>query len=161
MSSLIGKRIGGQTYYYLREVARVGGKPKIVSQRYLGKAEDVAAAMEGATVLPARTRHLAFGDVAAAWSVIEALGVAGIIDEVTGSRRADAAASVGTYLALATLNRVVAPCSKLAFADWWAATAAILYLVYRRPKAGRAEDEVQPGSPEELEARLAALDEQV
>jgi transposase len=31
---------------------------------------------------------------------------------------------VGTYLALATLNRVVAPCSKLGFADWWAATAA-------------------------------------
>lgn len=28
--------------YYLREVARVNGKPKIVSQRYLGKAEDIA-----------------------------------------------------------------------------------------------------------------------
>jgi transposase len=124
MSSLIGKRIGGQTYYYLREVARVGGRPKIVSQRYLGKADDIAAAMDGVTVLPGRTRHLAFGDVAAAWSVIERLGVAQIIDEVTGSRRADAAAGAGTYLALATLNRVVAPCSKLAFADWWATTAA-------------------------------------
>jgi transposase len=124
MSSLIGKRIGGQTYYYLREVARVGGKPKIVSQRYLGKAEDIAAAMAGAAVAPERTRHLAFGDVAAAWSVIERLGVAQVIDEVAGSRRADAAASAGTYLALAALNRVVAPCSKLAFADWWATTAA-------------------------------------
>ena len=124
MSSLIGKRIGGQTYYYLREVARVGGKPKIVSQRYLGKAGDIAAAMDGAAVLPERTQHLAFGEVAAAWSVIERLGVAAIIDEVAGSRRADAAASAGTYLALATLNRVVAPCSKLAFADWWATTAA-------------------------------------
>jgi transposase len=30
---------------------------------------------------------------------------------------------VGTYLALATANRVVAPCSKLGFADWWATTA--------------------------------------
>ena len=68
------------------------------------------------------TRHLAFGGVAAAWSVIERLGVTQIIDEVTGSRRADAAAGAGTYLALATLNRVVAPCSKLAFADWWATT---------------------------------------
>jgi transposase len=124
MSSLIGKRIGGQTYYYLREVARVGGKPKIVSQRYLGKAQDIAAAMDGAAALPERTRHLAFGDVAAAWSVIERLGVIGVIDEVTGSRRADAAASVGIYLALAALNRMVAPCSKLAFADWWATTAA-------------------------------------
>jgi transposase len=124
MSSLIGKRIGGQTYYYLREVARVGGRPKIVSQRYLGKAGDIAAAMEGAAVLPERTQHLAFGDVAAAWSVIERLGVVPIIDEVVGSRRSDAGASVGTYLALAALNRVVAPCSKLAFADWWASTAA-------------------------------------
>jgi transposase len=124
MSSLIGKRIGGQTYYYLREVARVGGRPKIVSQRYLGKAGDIAAAMDGAAVLPERTQHLAFGDVAAAWSVIERLGVAPIIDEVLGARRADAAASVGTYLALAALNRIVAPCSKLAFADWWATTAA-------------------------------------
>jgi O-antigen/teichoic acid export membrane protein len=37
---------------------------------------------------------------------------------------------------------------------------ALLYYVYRRPKE-RPEDEVEPGSPEELEARLAALDEQV
>ena len=37
---------------------------------------------------------------------------------------------------------------------------ALLYYVYRRP-VERPEDEVAPGSPEELEARLAALDEQV
>ena len=47
-----------------------------------------------------------------------------IIDEVAGARRADAGASVGTYLALAALNRLVAPCSKLGFADWWKTTAA-------------------------------------
>jgi transposase len=159
MSSLIGKRIGGQTYYYLREVARVGGRPKIVSQRYLGKAEDIAAAMEGATVLPERTRHLAFGDVAAAWSVIEALDVAGIIDEVTGSRRADAGASVGTYLALATLNRVVSPCSKLAFADWWATTAADRWV--KVPAAALdhrrfwdAMDAVSPEQLPEIERRI-------
>src|ERR1039458_3776719 len=56
--------------------------------------------------------------------VLEDLGVAGIIDEVTGARRSDAGASAGTYLALAALGRLVAPCSKLAFADWWATTAA-------------------------------------
>ena len=72
---------------------------------------------------PDRTQHLAFGDLAAVWGVLERLGVVEIIDEVVGSRRADAAASVGTYIALAALNRVVAPCSKLAFADWWATTA--------------------------------------
>ncbi|MGD9737408.1 MAG: lipopolysaccharide biosynthesis protein [Solirubrobacterales bacterium] len=37
---------------------------------------------------------------------------------------------------------------------------ALLHHVYRRP-VERPGDEVEPGSPEELEARLAALDEQV
>src|SRR5660397_30912 len=122
MSSVHGKTINGQTYYYLREVARIDGKPKIVSQRYLGKAEDIAAAMDAAAVLPTRTRHLAFGEVAATWSVLARLDVAGCIDEILGPRRADAAASVGTYLALAILNRVVAPCSKAGFARWWPPT---------------------------------------
>jgi transposase len=124
MASIIGKTINGQTYYYLREVARVGGKPKIVSQRYLGKAADIEAAVAGATVVPGRTRHLAFGDVAAVWSVLERLRVAEVIDEVVGPRRSDAGASVGTYIALATLNRICDPCSKLAFSDWWGKTAA-------------------------------------
>jgi transposase len=162
MASLIGKRIGGQTYYYLREVARVGGKPKIVSQRYLGKAADIAAAMEGAAVLPERTQHLAFGDVAAAWSVIERLGVAGIIDEVTGSRRAGAAAPVGTYLALAALNRVVAPCSKLAFRDWWATTAADRWVKIGSPALDHrrfwdAMDAVSPAQLAEIERRLGRV----
>jgi transposase len=50
--------------------------------------------------------------------------VAGIIDQVTGPRPAGQPLSTGTYLALAALNRLVAPCSKAAFADWWKTTAA-------------------------------------
>ena len=117
------KTVGGQTYYYLREMARVGGKPKMVSQRYLGKASDIEAAMDGAMAVPERTRHLAFGDLAAVWSILERLEVAAIVDDVVGARRCDAAASVGTYIALAAANRVVKPCSKLGFAEWWATTA--------------------------------------
>ncbi len=125
MASIVGKKRGQATYYYLVESARVGGKPRIVSQEYLGTAEELAAAMRGGGLgLPGRVQHRDFGAVAAAWGVLEDLGVAGIIDEVTGARRADAGASTGTYLVLAALNRVVAPCSKLAFADWWAKTAA-------------------------------------
>jgi len=123
MASIIGKNINGQTYYYLREVARVGGRPKVVSQRYLGKAADIQAAIDGATATPDRTRHLAFGDLAAVWVMLDRLKVTEIIDDVVGSRRSDAAASVGTYIALATANRVVDPCSKRGFADWWAKTA--------------------------------------
>jgi transposase len=124
MASLIGKKQDGKTYYYLAESARVNGKPRIVSQRYLGSAEEIAARLSGVGPgEPTRTQHRSFGDLAAVWGVLERLGVVGIVDEVVGARRADAGASVGTYLALAAANRVVAPCSKLGFAEWWATTA--------------------------------------
>src|SRR5229473_3856266 len=103
MASLYPKKISGKTYWYLREMARVDGKPKMVSER---------------------TRHLAFGDVAAAWGMLQKLDVPGLIDEVTGPRPAGLRLSAGIYLGLAALNRLVAPCSKLAFADWWKTTAA-------------------------------------
>jgi len=133
MASIHGKKIGGQTYYYLREVARVDGKPKVVSQRYLGKAADIVAAMDGAATLPERTSHRRFGDVAAVWGMCQQLQVAEVVDEVVGERRADASASVGTYLALATVNRIVDPCSKRAFADWWDTTAGPRFVRPRLP----------------------------
>jgi hypothetical protein len=124
MASLVGKQLRGRTYYYLVESARVAGKPRIVSQQYLGSADEVAARLsQTGPGEPSGTRHRAFGDLAAAWSVLERLQVAAIIDQVVGARRTDAACSVGTYLALATLNRVVAPRSKLGFAAWWQTTA--------------------------------------
>jgi transposase len=126
MASLYPKKIGGKTYWYLREMGRVDGKPKMVSERYLGTAAEIAAAVEGreAAALPERTRHLAFGDVAAAWGMLEELGVIAAIDQVAGPRPAGQPLSTGTYLALAALNRLVAPCSKAQFADWWKTTAA-------------------------------------
>ena len=125
MASIVGKKRGDAIYYYLVESARVGGKPRIVSQEYLGTAEELAAAMRGGGLgLPDRVQHKDFGAVAAAWGLLEELGVAGIIDEVTGTRRSDAGAPVGTYLVLAALNRLADPCSKRGFADWWAKTAA-------------------------------------
>jgi len=161
MASIIGKTIKGQTYYYLREVARVGGKPKVVSQRYLGKAVDIEAAIDGATVVPDRTRHLAFGDVAAVWTMLERLRVAEIIDEVVGARRADAAASVGTYIALAALNRVCDPCSKLAFVEWWRKTACDRWLGmpaasldYRR--FWEAMDQITEADLQQIERRIVA-----
>ncbi len=124
MASIVGKKRGNRTYYYLVESARINGKPRIVDQQYLGSAEEVMARLSGApNGTPERTQHKAFGDLAAVWGILERLKVAETIDTVCGSRRSDAGASVGTYLALAALNRVVAPCSKLAFEPWWATTA--------------------------------------
>src|SRR5680860_1177253 len=48
MHSIVGKKRGNQTYYYLVESARVDGKPRIVDQQYLGNAEEVMARLTGA-----------------------------------------------------------------------------------------------------------------
>ncbi len=161
MTSIIGKTINGQTYYYSREVARVGGKPKIISQRYLGKAADIEAAIAGATAMPDRTRHLAFDDVAAVWEMLRRLRVAEIVDEVVGSRRSDAGASVGTYLGLATLNRVVDPCSKLAFSQWWAKTSGDRWLhlpagALDHRRFWEAMDAISEDDLKEIERRIVA-----
>jgi len=126
MASLYKKVISGKPYWYLREMGWVNGKPKMVSERYVGTAADVEALLDAREeqMLPERTRHLDFGAAAAAWGLLADLGVAAIIDEVTGATPAGLPPSPGTYLALTALNRVVDPCSKRAFADWWRTTAA-------------------------------------
>jgi hypothetical protein len=104
----------------------VGGKPKMVSERYLGTAADIVAAVEAreASSLPERIRHRGFGDTVAVWGMLRRLDAAGLVDEVSGTRPAGLALSTGVYLELVALNRVVARCSTLAFAEWWKTTAA-------------------------------------
>ena len=126
MASLYKKVISGKPYWYLREMGWVDGKPKMVSERYVGTAADIEALLDAreGQMLPERTRHLDFGAVAAAWGVLADLGAAAVIDEEAGARPPGLPLSPGTYLALAALNRVVDPCSKRGFADWWRTTAA-------------------------------------
>src|SRR5258708_9116858 len=110
MASIVGKKRGGATYYYLVESARVHGRPRITSQEYLGTAEELAAAMRGGGLgLPDPVQHKDFGAVPAACGLLEDLGVAQIIDQVTGARRAESGASVGTYPVVAGLNRPPPP----------------------------------------------------
>ena len=46
MASLYKKVINGKPYWYLRQMARVDGKPKMVSERYLGSATDIEALLD-------------------------------------------------------------------------------------------------------------------
>src|SRR5450756_1175511 len=104
----------------------VDGKPKMVSERYLGSAAEIEALLDAReqAIVPDRIRHLDFGAVAAVWGLLSDLGVTAVIDEAGGPAPSGLPLSVGTYLALAVLNRVVDPCSKRGFADWWKKTAA-------------------------------------
>ena len=126
MASLYKKVISGRPYWYLREMGWVNGKPKMVSERYLGTAADIEALLDAHedAVVPERTRHLDFGAVAAVWGLLTDLGVAQVIDQACGPGPSPLPLSPGTYLALTVLNRVIDPCSKRGFADWWKKTAA-------------------------------------
>ena len=126
MASLYKKVISGKPYWYLREMSSVGGRPKMVSERYVGTAADIEALLDAReqAMPPERTRHLDFGTVAAAGGCWRIWAWPGIVDEEAGSRPPGLPLSPGIYLALAALNRVVDPCSKRAFADWWRTTAA-------------------------------------
>ncbi len=160
MASIVGKKQGNKTYYYLVESARVGGKPRIVSQRYLGPAEEIVARLSRTGPgEPDRTRHLGFGDLAAVWGMLERLKVAQIVDDVVGARRGDAAASVGTYMALATANRVVDPRSKRAFSDWWDKTAGDRFV--RLPAAALDHRRFWDAMDVISEAQLAEIERRI
>src|SRR6266702_7943407 len=79
----------------------VDGKPKMISERYVGTAADIEALLDAReqTMLPERTRHLDFGAVAAVWGLLTDLGVAAVIDAHAGARPPGLALSPGTDLA--------------------------------------------------------------
>ncbi|GAB3407552.1 IS1634 family transposase [Flindersiella endophytica] len=160
MASVIGKRVNGRTYYYLAESGRVDGKPRIVAQRYLGTAEEIGAAVSGReSAAPARAEQLPFGAVAGVWNVIADLGLAELTDGVVGRTRMRV--PVGTYLALAVLQRVVAPHQDLA--GWWSGVGAERIVrpcppadALSQSRLWRALDRLTAGHVEQLQAALRA-----
>jgi hypothetical protein len=120
MASLTKKVIDGRAYYYLRETARVAGRPKVVRTVYLGRAEDILARLQEASE-PLRVESRSFGAVAAAVKVARALEVAEALDRAVRARRGGP--SVGAYIGLAAINRAVCARSKRAVAQWYEQTA--------------------------------------
>ena len=127
MASIIKKTIRGRAYYYARECRRVDGKPTIVWQKYLGRADDIIAALAAPRPdahPPTRPREAVvtdFGAVVALYDIAQRLKLSDHIDRHVP--KAGSGPSVGTYLLLAAINRCVAPCSKVRMARWFEGTA--------------------------------------
>ena len=120
--SLQKKKVRGHTYWYARECQRVDGTPKIVWQKYLGRAEDIAGDA-GAPSQPPAPRKVTLSDFAAPaalYDLIEQLDLVATIDRHAGKRAQGV--SVGAYIALAAINRCLAPTSKARMADWYTGT---------------------------------------
>jgi transposase len=128
MASITKKTIRGKVYYYARECRRVDGKPKIVWQKYLGKADDIIAALAApqgaARVAPLQHALVCeFGAVAALFDLAQRLRLVEFIDRHVPAGHGPRGPSVGTFLLVAALNRCVEPRSKAQIASWFERTA--------------------------------------
>ena len=123
MASLVKKIIRGRPYYYARVCQRVDGKPKIVSQTYLGNADRILEKLQavGAPAQPLEAVVREFGACAALLSLARRLQLVELIDRHAPKR--GSGPSVGLYLLVAVLNRCLAPSSKAALARWFDSTA--------------------------------------
>jgi transposase len=157
MASIIKKIIRGRAYYYARECRRIDGKPTIVWQKYLGRADDIIAALAPSrptTRPPARPREAViteFGAVVALFDLAQQLRLRDHIDRHVP--KAGSGPSVGTYLLIAAINRCVAPCSKVRLARWFDGTALRRLLDVRAPQltSQRFWDHMGRVSPQTIE----------
>ena len=122
MPSIIKKQKKGKSYYYAVQSKRVNGKPRIVWQKYLGSVEAIIKRCErNLAPLPTETVLFEAGGVAALLGIVEKLGLIDLVNEIVPKR--EQGPSVGHYIVLAALNRVLDPLSKSQIGDWYHHTA--------------------------------------
>ena len=156
MASLLKKTIRGKTYYYARECRRGDGKPKIVRQKYLGRADDIIAALTPLTppwtTAPEKAVITEFGAVVALYDVARRLRLVEHIDRHVPAPRGPRGPSVGQYLLTAALNRCLDPRSKVQIAAWYQRTALRRLLDFRPEQltSQRFWDQMDRVSPEAI-----------
>jgi len=125
MAHLHKKIKKGRPYYYVREMARVDGKPKVVNQVYIGGVERILELAAGASRSKeiVRLQALEFGALWLANHIESKVGLAGIIDAVIPEATNEEGPSVGEYFLYCVFNRLIDAASKRALSDWFRSTA--------------------------------------
>jgi len=113
----------GRPYYYIRETARVDGKPKVVNQVYLGSPEKIMKMATQGVGLPEKIQVQAFGPLWLAHLIEQEIDIAGLINGIVPSGKNESDPSVGEYFLYAIYNRMVDACSKRALPEWYKKTA--------------------------------------
>lgn len=108
---------------YVREIARVGGKPTVTSQVYIGSPERVRELVEGAEAEEVRLKVEEFGALWLAQQLDAGIDLAGIVDEVVLRGPRERGPTVGEYFLLAVWNRMIEAKSKRALGAWYRASA--------------------------------------
>ena len=120
MERLEAKRVKGHTYYYYSKWARVDNRCRRVWQKYLGKLEDIVAAVQGGGPAPISAEVFQWGLPQALWQEANRAQVIELVDRHCPKRRQGL--TTGQYLAIAALNRAISPRSKRSMWDWFSQT---------------------------------------
>ncbi|MBE0447970.1 MAG: hypothetical protein IBX64_07730 [Actinobacteria bacterium] len=117
------KKKNGRPYLYVREIARVGGKPKVVNQTYIGSPEKVAtltnSGFEGAVKLKVEE----FGSLWLANEIDKNIDLASIVDAVIPRAAREDGPSIGEYFLYCAFNRMCDATSKNKLTSWYEKTA--------------------------------------
>jgi len=124
IASLIQKKKGRNSYYYIVESARVNGKPRIVRQTYLGTPDNLLRKLQTPSPMiqePLEVDSLDFGATSALWAQTEELDLIGLIDQVI-PQNSNREISVGAFLTVRAINRAIHPESKDGIGPWMSKT---------------------------------------
>jgi len=122
MASLYKQVIGGHEYWYIREMARVNGKPKAINTIYLGSVANIIKMAAERNAPVTKIKSDSFGSLWLADWIEKSFGLVGIVDDCVKTNTRGKP-SVGEYFLYAVLNRMVDAVSKEALPGWFADTA--------------------------------------
>jgi len=117
------KKKKGRPYLYVREIARVNGKPTVVSQVYLGSPERVRDMATQPAPEEVRLKVEEFGSLLLAQSADADVDLASVIDAVIPRDPREKGPSVGEYFLYCVWNRMIDAVSKRALGEWYSSTA--------------------------------------
>ena len=117
------KKKKGRPYLYVREIARVDGKPKVVSQIYIGSPQRVAGLASGTEKGPVKIKVEEFGALWLAKQMDQDIELAAIIDDIVPRAARETGPTIGEYFLYCIWNRMVEAVSKNRLSRWYGRTA--------------------------------------
>lgn len=132
MERLETKKVHGNTYYYYSKWGWVNGRCRRIWQKYLGKLEDIAKAVEGGGPAPMYAEVFQWGLPLALWNECCRAEIVEQTDLICPKR--EQGLSTGQYLAIAALNRAICPKSKRSVWEWFSQTILLRHI----PQASKA-----------------------
>ena len=120
MAYFYKKTQNGKTYLYIRESARVNGKPKVVSQVYLGSASSILERLKSGNE---KIKVEEYGELFICNQLNKEVDISNIIDKHIPYGKNEKGPSVGEYFLYSIWNRMINPTSKNLLSDWYRKTA--------------------------------------